>query len=128
MPHVNACRGLVALAIGTLLTACASQPGPAPVPGADTDTKWQPPRPGQGADRHPQPPCAWSQIRGIAKLLSLTSAHPERQATWQFFPGDDILFHPAPHDSGIGDEFKALLKRPLNGPCDGPELYLVAPI
>lgn len=125
---VSTARCCAALLVSALLTACASQPAPAPAPDADNDSNWQSPLPAQDGDSQRQSPCAWTQVRGVAKLLSLTSARSAQQATWQFFPGDDILFHPAPAGSQVGDEFKALLRRPLNGQCETLELYLVAPL
>ncbi|MDC0661342.1 hypothetical protein [Marinobacter sp. SS21] len=123
MRHPEPYRTLAAVSLATLMSACASTPWMASHPQsapatADGDTR----------EQRPQPPCAWSQVRGIAKLLSL-GRHPDRsQASWQFFPGDDVLFHPAPPGSRVGDEYKALLRRPMNGPCRQLELYLVAPI
>ncbi len=127
MLHPESYRTFAAVGLATLMSACAStpwtasppHPQPAPLPQAAED------------DLHgqwPQPPCAWSQVRGVAKLLSLGPQPDRSRATWQFFPGDDILLHPAPPGSRVGDEFKALLRRPMNGPCRQLELYLVAPL
>lgn len=122
-----------------LLTACATTPPGQQSPPATADPKPStaptPPAPvvpdpkPQATQPVPEPRCAWSQVRGIATLLSLGSAmaNPEL-ATWEFVPGGDVLFHPAPDGSQPGDEFKALLERPLNGPCPRARLYLVAPL
>ncbi|SFM01622.1 hypothetical protein [Marinobacter zhejiangensis] len=113
------------LLTATLLSACATSPQPAtPLPSAtEAGTHQTSPEP-----TRPQPLCAWSQIRGIATLLSTTSALTDPTfATWQFFPGDDIVFHRLPQGANTGDEYKALLRRPMTGPCQ-PELYLVAPL
>ncbi|MDV2078412.1 hypothetical protein [Marinobacter xestospongiae] len=124
-----------------LLTACAITPPGQQSPPATADprpsTAPTPPAPVVPDPKpqatqpvpEPEPRCAWSQVRGIATLLSLGSAmaNPEL-ATWEFVPGGDVLFHPAPDGSQPGDEFKALLERPLNGPCPRARLYLVAPL
>ena len=124
-----------------LLTACATTPPGQQPPPATADPKPStaptPPAPVVPDPKpqatqpvpEPEPRCAWSQVRGIATLLSLGSAmaNPEL-ATWEFVPGGDVLFHPAPDGSQPGDEFKALLERPLNGPCPRARLYLVAPL
>lgn len=120
-------RPFLALVATMLLTACAISPVPVTQPDGDPEPA-SPQSPSSGA--RPQPLCAWSQLRGIATVLSLSSAMAngsESLATWQFFPGDDIVFHPLPAGADVGDEYKALLRRPMNGPCQ-PELYLVGPL
>ncbi|MDX1755165.1 MAG: hypothetical protein R3175_03810 [Marinobacter sp.] len=124
MLHPDRCRMLATLGLMALLSACASTPWSSAPP--QNEELSQPSASELG--QRPQPPCAWSQVRGVAKLVSLGQAPDRSRATWQFFPGDDILFHPAPPGSQVGDEFKALLRRPLNGVCREPELYLVAPL
>ncbi|WP_111493832.1 MULTISPECIES: hypothetical protein [Marinobacter] len=117
-----------------LLGGCASSPQtdvPTPLPPAQPDESGAEPAP-DAADREPAPDrsapaprlCAWSKTRGVAKLL----AQEQDRGTWQFFPGDDVVFHEVPGDAGQGAEFRAILERPLNGPCDQERLILVAPL
>tara|TARA_R100001460_G_scaffold76722_1_gene117718 strand:+ start:125 stop:319 length:195 start_codon:yes stop_codon:yes gene_type:complete len=63
-------------------------------------------------------------VKGVVSLLARTA----RVGTWQFFPGDDILFYPAPDSARPGDEYRAILERPLNGDCKAPRLVLVGPV
>lgn len=124
-----------------LLTACAAtppcqqpppataDPKPSTTPSPSAPVAPSPPPKATAPVPQPEPRCAWSQVRGIATLLSLGSAMANAElATWEFVPGGDVLFHPAPDGSQPGDEFKALLERPLNGPCPRARLYLVAPL
>lgn len=127
MFHPDHFRTLAAISLATLLSACASTPWTASPQEGDGASSPQTTDDASLGQR-PEPPCAWSQVRGVAKLLALGRAPDHGRATWQFFPGDDILFHPAPEGSRVGDEYKALLRRPMNGPCRQAELYLVAPI
>lgn len=122
MMHASRLRSAAILLTAALLTACAATTPVTPAPeGAVSQPT--PPVPVQ-----PSPLCAWSQVRGVATVLSVTSAMTNPAlATWQFFPGDDIVFHPLPGGASGGDEYKALLRRPLTGPCE-PELYLVGPL
>ncbi|WP_375176654.1 hypothetical protein [Marinobacter mobilis] len=125
MRHASQLRATAALLVATLLSACASTPPvtSTPVDTTDTNAHRTPPPPVQ-----PIPRCAWSQVRGVATILSVTSAMANPAlATWQFFPGDDIVFHPLPGGAARGDEYKALLRRPMTGPCEA-ELYLVGPL
>lgn len=125
MAHARPLRSLGAVLVATLLSACATTPQLNPVPDAPPATVSEPSPP---APVQPIPRCAWSQIRGVAIIVSVTSAmaNPDL-ATWQFFPGDDIVFHPLPPGAARGDEYKALLRRPMTGPCKA-ELYLVGPL
>ncbi|MDX1633187.1 MAG: hypothetical protein R3280_00985 [Marinobacter sp.] len=125
-----------------LIGACASrpapetgQPGPIEPPPANLEepAPGTEPTPVPEARPAPEPqsqpgslPCAWSRTRGIATLLAI--AESQRQGTWQFFPGDDLVFHPAPESASAGDEFKALLRRPMSGNCEEPELVLFGPV
>ncbi|MGP4842891.1 hypothetical protein ACTXGQ_02065 [Marinobacter sp. 1Y8] len=103
------------------------KPAPEPVPPGPS-TPEHPPidAPATSAPAPPYPPasCAWSQVRGVVSLL----AREAGVGTWQFFPGDDILFYPAPDNARPGDEYRAILERPLNGDCKTPRLVLVAPV
>ncbi len=123
-----------------LVSACASRPGPEPAPavtpepdspsaGEATPTQ-PPPAPAVQPPAKPTPaqlPCAWSKIRGVATLLAIAESPPAR-GTWQFFPGDEVVFHPVPESASTGDEFKALLRRPMSGGCKEPELVLFGPV
>lgn len=82
------------------------------------------PAPAKSSSTYSPPNCAWSRVRGVVSLL----AQEAGTGTWQFFPGDDILFHPVPDKARAGDEYRAILERPLNGECKKPRLLLVAPI
>ena len=80
----------------------------------------------------PKRPCAWSQTRGIATLLAATPTSDARASAveepWQFVPGDKVVFHKRPDTAAVGDEFKAMLKEPLSGPCRRPQLLLFSPL
>ena len=113
-------RTLLAFAMLTLLGACASLPDPEPDSHDPTPIKVKP------AER-PQP-CAWGQQRGVAELLAVDTERDPPLGTWQFFPGDDLVFFPAPANAIVGDEYRAVIQRPLSGPCDQPRLRLVSPL
>ncbi len=95
----------------------AAEPEPSPTP-----LKSRPPPP------EPHKPCAWSQIRGVATLTGVAQKQDVTEGTWQFFPGDEVMFHPVPDDASKGDEYKALLRRPLSGDCEHPRLIIVSPV
>ncbi|WP_148861490.1 hypothetical protein [Marinobacter fonticola] len=136
----------VAAALFLALTGCASSPPEQPAPAPEfepiptvTPPDQDEPKPAPEPEPAPEPRdrdvrdkgsdgppalCAWSKVRGVASLL----AQENRIGTWQFFPGDDILFHPVPSSARNGAEYRAILERPLNGPCDEERLILVAPI
>lgn len=76
----------------------------------------------------PDRPCAWSQIRGVATLTGMVLKQGIVEGTWQFFPGDEVVFHPVPDNANKGDEYKALLRRPLSGDCEHPRLIIVSPV
>lgn len=137
-PATPVCLTLLLLLLG----GCASTPAPqpetapdftpippvsVPVEGEAGESDEPPP---QTEPRQPepeqQPPalCAWSKTRGVASLLAVE----EGTGTWQFFPGDDIVFKQVPSGAGAGAEYRAILERPLNGPCDRERLILVAPL
>lgn len=133
-------RALTVILACVLISACASRPTPEPSPPQVVQPppldpeEATPPKPTPEPDVQPDPtpepeprPCAWSNTRGIAKLLAIDEP-PGRQGTWQFFPGDDVVFHPAPASASPGDEFKALLRRPMSGDCKEPELVLFGPV
>lgn len=121
--------------LALVISACASPPAPMP----SNRAKEQPPGNEDNhagpvtaeppdAPRKPTRPnpehCAWSDVRGIAKLLARTGL----SGTWQFFPGDDVLFHAVPAGARPEDEFKALLRRPMSGPCPTARLILFDPV
>lgn len=129
MLPVESSRVLVVAALAAVLSACAVRPPVAPPD--DNRAADAEPANGRPQQASPVPPCAWSQIRGVATLLATSNRAPDGNpstGTWEFFPGEDILFHPVPADAGAGVEYKALLKRPMSGPCKHPQLFLVAPI
>lgn len=76
----------------------------------------------------PARPCAWSQTRGVATLTGIAQKQGVAEGTWQFFPGDEVAFHPVPEQASKGDEYKALLRRPLSGDCEHPRLIIVSPV
>lgn len=131
MLPVESSRALVVAVLAVVLSACAVRPPVAPT--SDNRAADAEPADDRPQQASPVPPCAWSQIRGIATLLATSNRAPDgipSTGTWEFFPGEDILFHPVPTDVGIdtGVEYKALLKRPMSAPCKHPQLFLVAPI
>ncbi|MCH8499340.1 MAG: hypothetical protein LAT63_12755 [Marinobacter sp.] len=113
-------RAVLALALLTLFSACASLPDPEL---GDSDAA---PARAKPAER-PQP-CAWGQQRGVAELLAIDTDREPPLGTWQFFPGDDLVFLTTPAGADVGDEYRAVIQRPLSGPCDQPRLRLVAPL
>ena len=107
------------------------QPAPESSEEADPEPEQGPePAPPQSRTQHREPdrPCAWSQTRGIATLTGIAQKHGTAEGTWQFFPGDEVLFHPVPDEASKGDEYKALLSRPLSGDCEHPRLIIVSPV
>ncbi|WP_143269440.1 hypothetical protein [Mangrovitalea sediminis] len=90
-----------------------------------------PPAVSQSQTHHPKAPrkqhvsCAWSQVHGIAELVAVRDHH----ATYRFYPGNTLFrkSHP-PHNASPGNEYKAIVRRPMNGPCDAPELVVVDPL
>lgn len=127
-----------------LLSACASSP-PEDVPRVITpeqpvpeSTEASDPEPEQAPaparpqsriqPREPDKPCAWSQTRGVATLTAIAQKHGVAEGTWLFFPGDEVMFHPVPDEARKGDEYKALLRRPLSGDCKHPRLIIVSPL
>lgn len=145
-PTERLCSRPLAIALLLALAGCASAPPEKPAPGpefdpmptvsppedtednAESEPKTAPqPRSedAREADTDQTPAlCAWSKTRGVASLL----AREKEVGTWQFFPGDDILFHPVPSGAADGAEYRAILERPLNGPCEKERLILVAPL
>lgn len=135
MRHVKRHLRLATPALALVISACATVPGPTPATGASEQPPASKPEPAEPvvaeppdtrhAPSRPKPgPCAWTDVRGIAKLLALTG----KSGTWQFFPGDDVLFHTVPTGARPDDEFKALLRRPLNGACADARLILFDPV
>lgn len=146
MSPIERCGYPLAAALALTLAGCASAPPEPPQPEPDFEpvpTVTPPDREEDKAESEATPAterrdkqpretrnketpalCAWSKVRGVASLL----AREEDIGTWQFFPGDDILFHPVPNGAGKGAEYRAILERPLNGPCEKERLILVAPI
>lgn len=128
---------LSVLAIALLISACASRSMPEPQVTEEPPPAAEPVQPAEEAvpdTRTTTQPaqtederCAWSRIRGVATLLAIARGATAR-GTWQFFPGDDIVFHPVPESAEEGDEFRALLQRPLRGPCGDPRLVLFSPL
>lgn len=123
MPCADLFRGGLGVGLSLLLAACATAPRETvvapviPTPPGDAPAVPQ-----------PEPPCAWSQVKGVAILLVDSTESEDGNGTWQFFPGDEILFYPTPPGARPGAEYKALLRRPLSGSCEQPVLYLIAPI
>lgn len=111
-----------ALVLAATLAGCALQPprhrNPQPV--------IQP----QQAHPHSQssrgtPPCAWTRVRGVAQLMGVHGQH----GWYRFYPGNTAVVKPRPPaNASPGDEFTAILKKPLNGPCKEPALVLVKPL
>ena len=116
------CRTVLTLTVMTLFSACTSLPAPDPEPDMHDSTLTEV----KPAER-PQP-CAWGQQRGVAELLAVDTERDPPLGTWQFFPGDDLVFFPAPAKAIVGDEYRAVIQRPLSGPCDQPRLRLVSPL
>ena len=55
--------------------------------------------------------------------------HKNGHFVYRFYPGDTMVSKPkAPPHPQPGEEYKAILRQPLNGPCDNPELVLVNPL
>ena len=137
-PDYAQCLGrLTALAAALLLSACASRSMPEPPVVVEPTPTPEPARPAEAPPpqvENPQPTvpdaatCAWSRTRGVATLLAIAGAATPPRGTWQFFPGDDIVFHPVPESAEEGDEFRALLQRPLRGRCGDPRLVLFSPL
>lgn len=123
MPCADLFRGGLGVGLTLLLAACATAP-------RETAVTPMIPAPPEDPPAVPQPelPCAWSQVKGVAILLVEATADGNGIGTWQFFPGDEILFYPTPPGATRGAEYKALLRRPLSGSCEQPVLYLIAPI
>ncbi|WP_404367659.1 hypothetical protein [Marinobacter sp.] len=123
------------LIVTLMMSACASRDIPEPAPRGEPAPAPEIPQPREQekpAVRQVPPPeratCAWSRIRGVATLLALTETPDPPRGTWQFFPGDDIVFHPVPAGASEGDEFKALLQRPMSGPCRDSRMVLFGPL
>ena len=110
-----------------LLAGCALQP-PTPETPAKPLPSPAPQKPGPREAHHhrrPPPPCAWTQTRGVAKLVR---AHGGR-GWFRFYPGNRLV--PASIDqvrANPGAEYTAILKKPLYGPCHRPDLELVSPL
>lgn len=136
-------RILGLLSLVAILSACATSPPadaplvivPAeqPAPQVTDEPAPEPepsPTPSKIRTTPPEPdkPCAWSQTRGVATLTGVAQKQGVAEGTWQFFPGDEIVFHPVPDDASKGDEYKALLRRPLSGDCEHPRLIIVSPV
>lgn len=138
-------RVSVTLALSLAISACASRPEPAVEPDPEPEPVIQPiphivipkqtqpepepePQPPKAAPKREQPPgvCAWSKTRGVATLLAVKTEPP--RGTWQFFPGDKVVFHGVPDKASPGDEFKALLQTPMSGPCNETRLVLFGPV
>lgn len=127
-------------ALALLISACATTPPPSPPSDSNqtpatgdnhTDSVTAEPPDATETQSKPEPapesapePCAWSEVRGIAKLLAVSG----QTGTWQFFPGDKILFHAVPKGARVDDEFKALLRQALSGPCPNGRLSLFDPV
>lgn len=136
MRRANRFLRLAAPAFALVISACATAPGPTSTDGASPQSpaeEAEPPEPvttepPDGGSERPRPPaqepCAWTEVRGIATLLAVTG----QSGTWQFVPGDDVLFHTVPAGARPEDEFKALLRRPLSGPCPDARLILFDPV
>lgn len=115
-----------AFMMAAILAGCALQPPRHPNPMPSPPVIHPPP-----TARHPskaghtQPSCAWTQVHGVAKLIRIQDRH----SWYRFYPGNTAVakkHHPA--NANPGDEFTAILKQPLNGPCKQPGLVLVKPL
>ncbi|WP_166269653.1 hypothetical protein [Marinobacter caseinilyticus] len=130
MPHVKYLDRTAIIGLTFLVSACAGpgMVGQDAVTGSVRPSEVRPNAAKPPPEPQPEALCAWSQIRGIATLLAMDPTRQPPQGTWQFFPGDDVVFVPVPDQAQPGDEYKALLRRPLSGGCQTPVLILVAPV
>lgn len=112
-----------ALVLAATLAGCALQP-PSPPTSSLAPPVVHPRHQHPGYSRT-RPSCAWTQVRGVAQLKRIRGRH----SWYRFYPGNTPVVkqrHPA--NASPGDEFTAILKQPLNGPCKQPALVLVKPL
>ena len=68
--------------------------------------------------------CAWREEKGVAVVTTLQ----EGEARFRFFPGDVAISTRAKPGVAIGQEFKAVVRYPLNGPCSEPQMTVMEPL
>ncbi|MFE8071244.1 hypothetical protein QQM79_09300 [Marinobacteraceae bacterium S3BR75-40.1] len=50
------------------------------------------------------------------------------EASFLFFPGNISIHTRAKPGVAVGQEFKAVVRHPLNGPCQEPHITIIEPV
>lgn len=80
--------------------------------------------------RTPPPvgPCVYESTKGIAEVTKLSA----QQVTFKFYPGDQYFKLPVSDlpeaQLDLGQELKAIIRRPLAGPCHNTEFELLSTV
>lgn len=76
----------------------------------------------------PTPPCVYESIKGVAEVIDINN----NEVTYKFYPGDLIFSLPASSLSSKNisptQELKAIIRKPLSGPCEKIEFELLSTV
>jgi hypothetical protein len=73
-------------------------------------------------------PCVYESIKGVAEVIDINN----NEVTYKFYPGDLIFSLPASSlsnkDISPTQELKAIIRKPLSGPCGKIEFELLSTV
>ncbi len=111
------------------LTGCSIQPEKQ-APAETSPPVLKPPKPHEDSAivSPPVGPCVYESTKGIAEVTKLSA----QQVTFKFYPGDQYFKLPVSDlqeaQLDLGQELKAIIRRPLAGPCHNTEFELLSTV